>query len=460
MRRDLRVSVHEGIFANMQLALTGPFTIYMTSLALYLGASSMELAVLISAMPVLLAAQVLGPAAVSLTKGSRRRAVLWASGIARASIFLIPVAPFLFPDKQALWICLAVYLMTQVFMGISNSVWTAWMGDIVPGRIRGRFFGARMQILAVASLIAGLCASVLLDMGRDKPPEGYIAAIRDWLGITDGVFGTGGEVYVYLIIFSAAAVFGLISTYLLRRQGDRPAFDSKVKLSSFVTPLKESGFVRFLVFFAFWFFVIFIGAPFWQPFMIKTLQMSFIEIQLYSGLAMLSPIFFIKPMGKLVDKIGNKPVFYGLILLSGVNAAMYLLMSRGHYWWIYIEAVTSGMVWAGHGICTMNLLLGSSPQGRREVYVALFAIVTGGFSTVSSLFSGWVEPFLPGSATLWSIPFESYKYLFAATAILRLFGVIPLYFVREDRAKSLRDAVMVIGHGIKLRVDNLLAGGR
>ncbi|MCP4229379.1 MAG: hypothetical protein GY771_04435, partial [bacterium] len=150
-RRDLRVSVCEGIFANMQLALTGPFTIYITSLALYLGAGSMELAVLISAMPVLLAAQILGPTAVHLARGSRRRAVLWVSSIARASIFLIPLAPFLFPDKPALWVCLSVYLFTQVFMGVSNSVWTAWMGDIVPERIRGRFFGARMQILAVAS---------------------------------------------------------------------------------------------------------------------------------------------------------------------------------------------------------------------------------------------------------------------------------------------------------------------
>ncbi|MCP4230311.1 MAG: MFS transporter, partial [bacterium] len=308
--------------------------------------------------------------------------------------------------------------------------------------------------------IVGFGASVLLDLGRNEPPEGYIKAVRNWLGIGDGLFGSGGEVYIYLIVFSAAAIFGLTSTYLLRRQGDRPAFESKVNLSSFVAPLKESRFVRFLIFFSFWFFVIFIGAPFWQPFMIKTLQMSFIEIQIYSALAMLSPIFFIKPMGRLVDKIGNKPVFYGLILLSVVNAAMYLFMAREYHWWIYIEAVTSGIVWAGHGICTMNLLLSASPRGRREVYVALFAVAIGGFSTVSSLLSGWVEPYLPGSAMLWGIPFESFKYLFAATAVLRLFGVIPLYFVREDRAKPLRDVVIALGQGIKLRVDNLLAGGR
>jgi hypothetical protein len=46
---------------------------------------------------------------------------------------------------------------------IGNNAWTAWIGELVPGAIRGRFFSRRTVYISVASTVASLAAAEALD---------------------------------------------------------------------------------------------------------------------------------------------------------------------------------------------------------------------------------------------------------------------------------------------------------
>ena len=43
------------------------------------------------------------------------------------------------------------------------SPWTSWMGYLVPGRLRGRYFGNRSQVIRIFMLISSLLAGAILN---------------------------------------------------------------------------------------------------------------------------------------------------------------------------------------------------------------------------------------------------------------------------------------------------------
>src|SRR5262249_48592875 len=58
---------------------------------------------------------------------------------------------------------LGVVTISTVASVIGNSAWVAWMGDLVPDRLRGRFFGRRTVFLSIAGTLTSLAAALLLD---------------------------------------------------------------------------------------------------------------------------------------------------------------------------------------------------------------------------------------------------------------------------------------------------------
>ena len=47
------------------------------------------------------------------------------------------------------------------------SPWTSWMGYLVPGRVRGRYFGNRSQVVRIFMLISSLTAGAILNAYND-----------------------------------------------------------------------------------------------------------------------------------------------------------------------------------------------------------------------------------------------------------------------------------------------------
>ena len=79
---------------------------------------------------------------------------------------------------------LAVFLLSQVLAAAGVPTWWGWMADMVPPRIRGRYWAARQQILLMVQMPCALFA--LLVTG---PEHDHDARSSDSQGTTT----TGGD---------------------------------------------------------------------------------------------------------------------------------------------------------------------------------------------------------------------------------------------------------------------------
>jgi len=197
LRRSLNAAVAEGAFAEIFAACATGAVI--TGWALYLGASAAVIGFL-GALP--LGAQVASlPAAWFTSARSRKAVALWAVGISRLTFLPLLALPTLdaTPDAK-LDLFLGIVAISTVASVIGNSAWVAWMGDLVPDRLRGRFFGRRTVFLSIAGTLTSLGAAILLDR---LAPIGWTGAALS-------------------VLTAAAFLAGVVSIVLMLRQHEPP----------------------------------------------------------------------------------------------------------------------------------------------------------------------------------------------------------------------------------------------
>ena len=433
-RPDMRASVCEGLFGQMFLNLAGPWSAFVTALALSLGAGSRAFGLIFAAGPVIALSQVLGPVLLPVFGGSRRRLVVAAGAAARGIIFLIPAVVLWLEPEAALALFIACFLASQVFTGVMTSVWTSWIGAIVPERIRGRFLGKRTQLMMALGIVVAFAASVFKDLSVPGGETGLTGFFRRLFGVAGGLWGAGGERYAYFIIFAFAGVAGLASTLLLLRQRDRPAPAVRFSLRSLAEPFRERRFRHLIYFFGWWWFAASFGAPFWQPFLLEELRMSLTAVQIYNSLLIIAMAATAALWGRLLDRFGNKPVFRGLIFLATANSFVYVFMRPDLYWWVWLEAVGSGAMWGGAMVATTNLIIRLSPEAKRDNYVAVYAVVAGACGLVATIGSGQFVAMLPRYVSLGGWQLLNMKVAFLITTVFRLASHVPIYLVKEPRA--------------------------
>src|SRR5207244_1976766 len=106
-----------------------------------------------------------------------------------------------------------------------NNAWTAWMGDLVPGAVRGRYLGRRSAGCALAATCSSLAAGLVLDAGR--------------------TWGSAGIALASLSL--AASVAGAITTLLLLRQHEPQSLPPEPpSLRQAVRPLRDPRLRRLL----------------------------------------------------------------------------------------------------------------------------------------------------------------------------------------------------------------------
>jgi len=160
VRRSLRASLAEGLFAELVTACAG--STVLVGWALHLGASPLEVG-LVAALPQLAQAFQLPGAWVTALLG-RRRAALWAVTLSRQALLPLAALPLLpLGDEGKRAVLLAAAAVSAALGVVGNNAWTAWMGDLVPSALRGRYFGGRTALCTAGGTLAGLGAGALLD---------------------------------------------------------------------------------------------------------------------------------------------------------------------------------------------------------------------------------------------------------------------------------------------------------
>ena len=416
----MRLSVVEGGFAQVFLNWTSGSVIVGYLLAL--GASPTHIG-LVASVPFL--AQVASPFAAVLAERFGRRRLI-AAILSTLGKFVWVLAAFLprlgLPDVLEPTVLVALVLLGSVFQASTATVWTAWMGDVVPDKLRGRYFGLRTGVVGVVGTAANLAAGAFLD--RVGAPLNFQTVIL------------------------AAAVLGVIGVGLYFFHHDPPVQVTRSRPRDlFAAPLRDQNFRRFLQFGMYWHFVVLIGAPFVIPYFLEVLGMSFTQIAIWMALAASTGLATTILWGRVADRVGNKAVLAVGTFLAGVAlpGTWILAGATGHVWIIYVSAVFDAIAWGAIGPAIFNLALVTAPRQGRVSFIAIYSLVTGIAGFLGGVVSGPLLVWFQGMGGV-SAPggWGGYYLLFAVTGIGRATAWLWLRRVDEPRAWRTRDMLKVI----------------
>lgn len=360
-------SCAEGIAAEIFAACAGGAV--LTAWALHLGATPLVIGVL-GALP--LAAQVLQVPAACLTErlGPKALAVaaVGASRLVWVPLALLPALSLSAP--AALGLLVAVVALHAVLAVVGNNAWTAWMGDLVPASVRGRFFGRRTAWITAGGVVASLGAGVVLDgPGRDRPD----------LALSG--------------LAAAALAAGLVSLALLAHQhGPRVLGPARGPASAMLVPFADRRVRPYLAYLVAWNAAVGLSASFYSFHMLAYLGTGFVLAALHGVGVALVRIATAPLGGAAVDRHRAEPV----LALTSAGIALvpvaWFLAAPASLWILAVDAVLAGALWAGHGIASLDLALDRAPAAARPYYLGAFAAAGGAGFGLASVAAG------PGAA--------------------------------------------------------------
>ena len=390
----------------------------LTGWALYLGASAVTIG-LLTALPV--AAQVVQLPAAWLTQrfGAKRLAVAAISASRLVWLPLIAVPFIHLAPSTALAAFVAILTAATILGVVGGNAWTAGTRDLVPGAIRGRFFGRRMVYLNIAGTIASLGAGLALDA----------------LGPLD----FKGETLSALLAIACAA--GLISVWLLSgQQGPGAREDLTAPAWGDVArSLRDAKTRPLLAYLLGWHAAVGISAGFFSYHMLANLELGFVLVAGHGILAAAVRSASAPVWGRLVDAFGSRPVL--VVCSSGISVVpvIWLFITPDRLWPIAIEAVVAGALWGGHGIAVMDLSIGLAPRRGRPFYLATFATAGGlGFALTSAL-AGVLAHAISAPVHVFGSTWLNVHVLFLLSALGRVAAARLATRIDEPAARSVHD---------------------
>lgn len=416
-------------------ALAGaPLTVFATQL----GLSEFQFG-LLSAMP--FAAALLSLPAASLTDrtGQRKRIFLFGLYPNRVLWIVVGVVPTWMvwrfgPDASAL--AIGVFLFTTFLIhagqGIGSPAWTSWMADIVPDRVRGRYFARRRQWGILTAIPAALGAGWTLD---------YFIATE-----ASGMLLMG----VCTIIFSISAVFGVVDIVLFHFVPHAVRPKPRVPFMAMIaTPLRDRRFMWFSACTAILWFSVAGQGQFVSKYLIDHLKISSTQTQMMLLVTPLLTQLLVLPIwGRAIDRYGKKPSMLLAVIGIVPVGVGWVLMNSGQAWLGYVLACVGAAWWTGVEVSNFNLVLELSGTGSKggtggSAYMAINAAIINIAGMLGGVFYGIVAESLRmfeydlGWGGLGPLSF--YEVLFAISAVLRLAAVLPLLRVHEPEARPTVD---------------------
>ncbi|HZV01458.1 MAG TPA: MFS transporter [Planctomycetota bacterium] len=448
-RLGLLLSIFEGMSAQAQTCCSGcgggaPNAITI-AFAFWLGAQDMELAFLAALAVAGSFFQYLG-AAILPRLASRKPIVAWSALVGRVTWLGIGAIPFLLSRHTGLYLFLFLWFLVNALLALSGNLWTSWMADLCPPPIRGRYFARRTAATTLVAVLLPLAISYVLDRWYGGAPDGLVE-------------GTPLQARGFFLVFAAAAFFGVLCGFLITWQPepprDLPPGASHLSFAWLAAPFHDRRYRPLAL------FTLVFGAanglanPFWTAFQLQDLELGYGYVN--GWFVVLQGLFMVVSLplwGRLCDRAGNRPAIVLALLFVCSHPYYYIFATKARWWFMFFDAGSSGLAWAGYNLAIFNLVLVLAPREERELYIATQAVIFGGAQAVFSLLAGSVVTRLPQALPFVGMALHPRQQVFLITAIARLACLgFFLGAVKEPKSKPIRVVIVAAGNFVKARME-------
>ena len=416
LRTSLQHSQKDSFTSSL---MTGAFDQYVNAFAVFLGATAVQIGWL-TALPQLIGAlaQLL---AVWLGQWwHRHRLIVVNAGIQTATLFLIML--LVWPGWSDPYSVLLPALV--VFHLCANLIlphWRAWMGQLVPDAIRGRFFSLRTRIAMLTSLLTFLVGGLVLS-GAERVGV-------TWLG-----FG---------LLFLVAVVGRGLSTWHLANMHDDHSLPTHAERRSLLKMfwhllglLSDRPFRRFVLFMAGLQCFVALSGPFFAVYMLRDLGFTYLQFTLSTGSSIFAQFLMLKFWGRVCDRKGNRYVMALGGALIPLLPMLWLFSDRFVY--ILLIQMLGGLAWSGFTLASSNYLYDQRP---RDVHFASYAAMGAALGAVAvcvgALAGGYLIDRVPSEVSMAGLTLTIERpiaVIFVLSSVLR--GAVMLWYL--PRAPELR----------------------
>lgn len=389
-RRSLIACTVEGALAEVVAACAGANVV--TAWAIQLGAGPALLGLMWGLPQVVQLLQL--PAAWLTSRFGRRSVAIFAVGGSRQvglALLLLPILS-LTPAAGRAYV-LGAFALSAALGVLGHNAWLTWASDLVPARLRGRYFGRRTALCTLLGTVAAVAAGRLIDACNARG---------------EGVRGL-------LLLTAIASVAGAISTAVMRLQHDPPGGPLPVVAwRQLLLPFRDRTARRLLEVQGAWFGAVGLTASLTVYVMLKTLQVGFAGLSLYTATIALMRVISAPLWGRVLDRRGARGILVKTSLGVAAFSAVWLWAAPGRIWLVAVDAVVSGALLGGHELALFTLPLTIAPRPSRAVYMAAFVMASGIAFGVASMLGGALAAPLGASWSIWGR-----RALFGAAALGR-----------------------------------------
>ncbi|MEH1907834.1 MAG: MFS transporter [Nostoc sp.] len=427
VRTSLKASTADCVLASVYSLGTGG--ILLSNFLVELGASPMVFGML-SSIPMLVnLIQPLG-AYLSERTTSRFQYSLWTHGIGRLLwlVLVIGIASAswgVVNAHQLVILTLLIVLFSHLLGGLGTASWLSWVAMIVPRRLRGRYFGIRNSAGSLTNLLCVPMAGLAVSHWSGGTLQGYGVVLL--VSIVFGIVGLGCQ-YFQVDMNPQSQ-----NTYISEIQSEVAKDESYEIPQSIHIPKnqltesiwKNSNFLIFLLYFSFWTLAVNLSAPFFNLYMLDTLDLDVSYVTIYNSLQAGATLLMLILWGKLADKIGNRPILICIGILVAVTPMLWLGISvnRLDIWlWFPLLHIFLGGTWAAIDLCSNNIQLAIAPIKNQSIYFAIAAAVAGASGALGATIGSFIIQFSQSGGLLG---------LFALSSLFRLVALAPLMFLKE-----------------------------
>lgn len=420
LRRNLRYCLIDGIAAMPLTLLSQPGNIVLAALLTDIFALSARNYGLIVSLPFWFNfLQVLITPLLAQKLDARRLCLASAWLQCTGWVLLTCALPFL-PRGDApetLTIFIIGFSIISLSSAVNGVSWNGWMQEVVPTRLRGKYFGVRNRLLYVSMLIFLLSVSGLLAL-------------------------MNGSLQAYVLLFAAAIllrVYSVLTQQRMKSPTSRHVVNQQLPWQEQIHQVRnDRPLVRFIGFAALMGFTINLFGPFFPVFMYEQLHISVAKANWILLFGPLGAAVSFPAWGRLLDRYGNIPVMFVSLALWQLFNLIWCFVTPANSWLLYVVASTGGLFSAGYGIGVFNLLLKLTPPNSRTMGIALFVSL--------SCLAAAMGPPLGGYLIGWAKsqgynPLTIYHLAFAFAPIASLLNCLVLRQVREAQAASITDVV-------------------
>jgi len=396
VRNSLKLSVLD---AAAYAAMLGLIQNYVTPLALALKATTAQIGLLSSIPSITMAFSQLAAPDLSERAGSRKGLIL--PVVFMHAVMFIPILliPFIFHTFQVWWL-IGFVTISAVLGSISNPAWGSMMADLVPVRLRGRYFGSRGRISLIITLVFSLAAGGILQLFTGKGFAGFA------------------------ILFGGATLFRLLSFYFLSRMYEpvQPLGEKNgTGLLQMIKQMGASNLGKFTFYIALIDLCTNISAPFFTVFMLRDLNFSYATFTIVVSFSAISSLIFQTFWGRRADLAGNIKVIRVTSVLLPIVPLLWLVSHNTFY--LMAANIVSGFAWSGYGLAAVNFVYEASEAKNRTKHIALFNATDGVAVCIGALIGGYLVPHLP------AILGYQLRTLFTISGILR--GLVVVLMLRQ-----------------------------